>query len=236
MKTKILVQSTLSQDAFYQVNKKIMKDLKDANAAILLTSLISKYSYFENRGELTEDDAFFNTKDMLGEELFLSEGTIKKLESLLEKKGYIKTYLKGLPRKKYYIINWNYISEIISTQPQNLSLRNHTNECYVTAKSAVAQPQNLLGNENKIITIENNNKGNDGETLDTLDIEVTTEKSNNRVYNFIKPENYNSKGEDLIKKLQLEGGFDTEISEIRELIAKDKFGKEEYMEYLDLIW
>lgn len=259
MKTKQLVQNTLSQDAFYQVNKKIFRDLKNLNASFLITSLISKYSYFENRGELKEDNSFFNTKEMLTEELFLDEKAILKAENLLEYKGYIKTYSKGMPKKKHFIIDFNHIAFILAGGNSNDDLeknKKQTDKRYkenktantilsATAKSSGTEPANLAvrnrpiysGNDNKLITIkDNNNKGNDEEMLNTLDIEVTTEKSNNRIYNFIKPENYNSKGEDLIKKLQIEGGFETEISEIRELIAKDKFGETEYQYYFYLIW
>lgn len=240
---KQLVQSTLSQDAFYQVNKKIFRDLKDANAAVLLTSLISKYSYFENRGELNSDNSFFNTKEMLTEELFLHYKVILKLEKLLEEKGYIKTYSKGMPKKKHFIINWDFISEVLSSdsaQAVRDSQNGRTlepNKPRATAKMAVRNSQNGPTNENKLITIkDNNNKGNDGETLDTLDIEIPTKKSNNKIYNYTKTENYDSKGEELIRKLQIEGGFDSEIFEIRDLIAKGKFGESEYQEYFDLIW
>lgn len=117
MNTKQLVQNTLSQDAFLLVNKKILKNLDSANAAIIISSLISKFSYFESRGEIV-DNYFFNTKEMLMDETGLSEKVILSAEKLLETKGYITTKLKGLPRKKYYSINWDFIHAIISdTQP-----------------------------------------------------------------------------------------------------------------------
>jgi len=113
MTSKKLVQNTLSKDSFLLVNKKILKELKNANAAIILSSLISKYNYFESKGEL-QDDYFFNTKEMLIEELGLSEEVILTAEKLLVKFNLISTKLQGLPRKKYYLINWDRISEILS--------------------------------------------------------------------------------------------------------------------------
>lgn len=113
MTTKQLVQNTLSQDSFLLVNKKILKELKNANTAVILSSLISKYTYFESRGELN-NDYFFNTKEMLTEELGLSQKIILASEKLLVSEGFLTTKLKGLPVKKYYLINWDKIAEILN--------------------------------------------------------------------------------------------------------------------------
>jgi len=113
MTLKQLVQNTLSQDAFLLVNKKILKKLDNANAALILSSLISKYQYFENRGEL-QDGYFFNTKEMLKNELGFSEKVTLSAEKKLISIGFISTKLQGLPRKKYYTINWDKIASILN--------------------------------------------------------------------------------------------------------------------------
>jgi len=197
MKATQLVQNTLSQDAFYQVNKKIFKDLKNINAAFLITSLISKYSYFENRKELNEDNSFFNTKNMLSEELFLDEQALLKAEKLLEGKGYIKTYSKGMPKKKHFIINFNHIAFILSGGTSSTEFEDKKRETDKRYKKSIKNnaPHSIIGcaphstigtlpidlpvrnpsiysiNDNKLIKIENDNKGNDNKfnTLDTLD-------------------------------------------------------------------
>ena len=110
--SKQLVKNTLSNDSFLQVNKSILRDLGNANAALVLTSLISKHTYFESKNELI-NDSFFNTKEMLIKELGLSEKVILRAEKILETKGYVTSQLRGLPRKKYYTLQWECIIRIL---------------------------------------------------------------------------------------------------------------------------
>jgi hypothetical protein len=163
---KKTVQATLSNESFFQVNKLIMRHLGNANAAIILSSLISKHIYFEKEGKL-EDDSFFNTKEMISKDTGLTEESILRAEKLLEDKGYIKTKLKGLPRKKYYTLQWDYIACILQgtvTAPQIKRIPH--NVVNATDVSQVTLPvecserilQNISGNDNQLITLNNNNQ------------------------------------------------------------------------------
>jgi hypothetical protein len=163
---KKFVQSTLSNESFFQVNKVIMRHLGNANAAIILSSFISKHIYFENEGKL-EDNSFFNTKEMISEDTGLTEESILRAEKLLEDKGYIKTKLRGLPRRKYYTLQWDYIAcilqGIVSTPhieriPHNVI--NATDAPQVTLPTEHSERilQNISGNDNQLITPNNNNQ------------------------------------------------------------------------------
>jgi hypothetical protein len=194
--TKKTVQQRLSvsDKAFFKVDKAIIKHLGNANAAIILSGLISKYSYFEKRNKL-EDDSFFNTKEMIMNDTGLSEESILRAEKLLEDKGYIKTKLKGLPRRKYYTLQWDFINNILqgivttecSIYDQQdvvnvtggTQVHNQHNVVYVTGGTQVAQPtecsirtlQNISGNENKLTKIKNKNRITKltNNTLDNID-------------------------------------------------------------------
>ena len=116
MEAKHIVKNTLSNDAFLSVNKAIMRDLKDANATIVLSLLIDKHNYFEKE-KMLEGDSFFNTKAMLEADSGLSEKKIKSAEDRLEKLGYISTKVKGIgkSRRKWYTLHWERILRSINS-------------------------------------------------------------------------------------------------------------------------
>jgi hypothetical protein len=166
MKSKNIVQSTLSNESFFQVNKNIMRHLGNANAAIILSSLISKFNYFEKENKL-EKGAFFNTKEMISNDTGLSEESILRAEKLLEDKGYMTTQLKGLPRKKYYTLQWDFILRIlqdtINTEHNQRILHNTDNVPNIPQVTLPTEHnertlQNISGNDNQLITLNNNNQ------------------------------------------------------------------------------
>ena len=95
-----LVQNTLGSQAFLLVNKALLRYVGSANAAIILSSLISKHSYFQER-DMLQDGGFFNTKNMLQDETGLSEKVILAAEKTLQAKGLIDCKLKGIPARKF---------------------------------------------------------------------------------------------------------------------------------------
>lgn len=157
MNNKQLVKNTLSSDSFLRVNRAIMSELGDATATLVLSLIIDKHTYFERRGEL-KGDSFFITKDILMKDLGLSEKVILNAEKRLEKQGYVAYQLKGLPRKKYYTIQWKRISHILQ------------NAC---AQPTESMSRNILDDMGKE-TRDNNTRMNEmrenemrGETLET---------------------------------------------------------------------
>lgn len=158
-----LIKNTISHEAFFMVNKVMLKYLGSANAAIILSGFISKHDYFQKRNEIV-DGFFYNTKEMIMQETGMSEAAILRAEKLLESKGLIRTQLRGLPRVKHYAVQWDQIERILH------------NEGSVTAETQVAQPTKLSvrnvqdnsGNDTQeqhpITIINNNNKNNKEET------------------------------------------------------------------------
>lgn len=58
MNLEKLLLATLSQDAYYQVNKQLVKEL-GFTTAIVLSFLIDKYKYFLKEGQLDNQGGFF---------------------------------------------------------------------------------------------------------------------------------------------------------------------------------
>ena len=76
-----LIKNTISHEAFFMVNKVMLKYLGSANAAIILSGFISKYDYFQKRNEIV-DGFFYNTKEMIMQETGMSEAAILRAEAI----------------------------------------------------------------------------------------------------------------------------------------------------------
>ncbi len=162
MENKTLVKNTLSNNSFLRVNRAIMAELGDATATLVLSLIIDKHTYFEQRGELV-NDAFFITKEVLMNDLGLSEKVILNAEKRLQKQGYVVYQLKGLPRKKYYTIQWKRISHVLQNacaQPTESMLRNIPNDMGKETRS-----NNTRENEIRM----NETRGGDGGTYDEME-------------------------------------------------------------------
>jgi len=170
MEKQELSHSTLSQDAFLMVNKKIIHALGDLNSAVLLSDLISKEKYFKNRNQLF-DGWFFNTQENVKLDTGLSEYQWRKSLQLLESKGIIKTKNKGMPMTKHYQINHDLISQILaSVVTTDSGLKQLQTATAVTTDSGLEELQTatavttdsvleeLQGNNNNLITLRNNTK------------------------------------------------------------------------------
>ncbi len=167
--TTKLTDNTLSSNAFFSVNKVMLRYLGNAEAAILLPEFIYSRNLFKSKGE-DQDGWWFVTKEYLMEQTTFSEYVILKAEKLLESKGILKTQLRGLPRKKYFYINDKMINDILSgyvteetqaTQPNDIAplnneIHNPNNSSYAPLILQVAQPKELMGNN----TVGNNNIDN----------------------------------------------------------------------------
>ena len=100
------IYNLLRADGSIVTNKNLVFGIGH-NEAEIFSELISRYSYFETREELGPDKSFFNTVN----DLYLGTGigeraqrtAIKNLVSL----GLIKTYNKGTPPIRYFIINFD---------------------------------------------------------------------------------------------------------------------------------
>jgi hypothetical protein len=57
-KQKTINQNTLTNNAFWLVNKALAYHFQSISAAVLLSDLIAKEAYFSQTGQLTEDGFF----------------------------------------------------------------------------------------------------------------------------------------------------------------------------------
>lgn len=95
----------LRADGSVVVNKKLMHGI-GLNEAIIYTELLSKYNYFETRGQLQYDNVFFNTID----DLYLStcigdRGQRTAIKNLVDY-GLLATKTRGLPPKRYFKLSF----------------------------------------------------------------------------------------------------------------------------------
>lgn len=144
----------LRSDGSIVVNKKLAHAI-GLHEAILFSELISKYNYFENKGQLS-NGYFFNTGDNLYEDTTLSakqqRAAIKNLEDL----GLISTQIRGVPATKFFKINQNVdkLVHLLATSKKNQQLGTFG----TTSKAECAQLVRQKGHGNN--TKNNPNKNN----------------------------------------------------------------------------
>ncbi|HMW08027.1 MAG TPA: hypothetical protein PK079_26265 [Leptospiraceae bacterium] len=126
MNLEKLLLATLSQDAYYQVNKQIVKEL-GFTTAIVLSFLIDKYKYFLKEGQLDNQGGFFLSAKKLNEEtgnenlnvveFELGIGEVARRSSfrVLTQKGLIRIEKKGHPARHHYYINSANILQVLSS-------------------------------------------------------------------------------------------------------------------------
>lgn len=139
-----LLNNILGVSAYWQVNKDLARKTS-INCALLLSDLISKYSYFEEKGMLVEfegDYYFFATAESIEEDTTLSYKVQKSTIEELKSHGLIKTKLMGVPAKTHFTICENKVLQMLQTSSSQKS------------KLDLTKSQNLYNNKNK----ENKNK------------------------------------------------------------------------------
>ena len=101
-----------------------MKDLKDyilvnkrlltlfgPNKATFLSNLVDKFNYFEKNNMLNEDGSFIITFKDQSNQTGMNEYELRKCKKFAKEKGFLSTYMKGIPSKEHYIL---YIDKIIN--------------------------------------------------------------------------------------------------------------------------
>ena len=148
------IKSILSQGAFWQINKSLAQKV-GLEAALLLSDLIDRESYFDSRDMLISingEGYFFVTGEQLEESTTLSYHKQRKCLKTLKDAGMIKTFLRGVPAKTHYKIVENKIWSYLKTSSEEIK------------EPVVKEFKNLLLknsktiNNNRIIIIDNNNK------------------------------------------------------------------------------
>ena len=108
-----IINSTISQNAFWMVNKKLARYLQSNDAALLLADLISRREFFSGRNDLDEEGGFFTLSETLEEELNLTKEARQKLSKQLETVGFLLVKKKGLPSKNYYYVQDKEIVKVL---------------------------------------------------------------------------------------------------------------------------
>lgn len=109
-------KSILSSDAFWPINKKLLRMIGDPCATILLTDLIDKEDYHKREGELIEIDGvnyFYATSEKIEERTMLSYKRQKTLLKILKGKDLINDILHGLPAKLHFHIKHENIIKLL---------------------------------------------------------------------------------------------------------------------------
>ena len=108
-----IINSTISQNAFWMVNKKLARYLQSNDAALLLADLIARREFFSGRNDLDEEGGFFALSETLEEELNLTKEARQKLTKQLEMVGFLVVKKKGLPSKNYYYVQDSEIVKVL---------------------------------------------------------------------------------------------------------------------------
>ena len=99
-----LLMNTLSQSSFIILNKKLVLHFKSLEVACVVSYIIDKWRYFDG------DDFYYTIDDMVAD-TFLSERTARAIiKKLIDDEILIDKGLCGVPPKRYFNINDNYIN------------------------------------------------------------------------------------------------------------------------------
>ena len=98
-------------DSFLVVNKTLLKQI-GIMQSIFLANLMDKFHYWKDRGLLQEDGSFFITHEDQYEQTGLSEYQIRKCKKAMADIGVLKTKMKGVPAKEYYILDFKRLIDL----------------------------------------------------------------------------------------------------------------------------
>ncbi len=91
---KQYMYNTIGEDAYWQVNKQLARELNNIEATVLLADLVSKEKYFFIRNELTEDGYFYNSQENIMRDTTFKHDKQRRLLKFLIDNGLIKTKIK----------------------------------------------------------------------------------------------------------------------------------------------
>lgn len=107
-------KNILSQTAWWMINKALTKEL-GIDASLLLSDLLSKFEYFEDRNLLDDDGFFFNTRENIETDTTIPLYRITKAIEVLKFKKLIETNNKGIPPKSRFKLNMISINKLIDS-------------------------------------------------------------------------------------------------------------------------
>jgi hypothetical protein len=115
--SETFVTSFIDQSSFVVVNEKMIKMLKgDCVSAVLLSRLISLYSYFKSTHTLEDDGWFFQKVKDIEDKLGINDYHQRKSFTMMETMGFIKMNLIGSPPVRYFFINFKAIEKALAIE------------------------------------------------------------------------------------------------------------------------
>lgn len=148
-----LIKQTLTQSAFWQVNKVLVKAFK-IEAAVLLTEMIDLYFYLKDRDLLIERDGlmwFYFTSEHIEDKTTLTYRQQKTCLSNLV--SVVETRLFGTPAKLHYRIDFDELADILS---EKKDVKKCKSSFALSAKLDLAKAQNKDARKRKTIYKEEN--------------------------------------------------------------------------------
>jgi len=107
------VIATLSDDAFWSVNKTI-GIAHGVEHAVLIAELIYKFKYWRDRDKLDNLRGFFYKSADIQKAIGVSERAAKRLTKTIQRTGFVKVKKRGQPAKNYWYINFRAIADFLS--------------------------------------------------------------------------------------------------------------------------
>jgi hypothetical protein len=115
---KAFVQNTLLETSFFQVNKRLVKELGFVEAGILCNYL-NKQKYFEYENPKNDGWFFLSHKKQM-DELNIGDFSIRKVKMFLIEKGILQTKKEGVPPIEWLRIDYELLYTILQTkEPTN---------------------------------------------------------------------------------------------------------------------
>lgn len=187
------VLNLLNGENYRQYNVTIARAIGSVNAAIMLTELVQRHQYHENRDELiesskTEGKWFYYTQDTAEERLGLSRSeqdvALKKLESI----GLIKKIILGVPGKRHFQINVNKIVEITKYSKKHSRLQETDKlDCRKPTNCFVENKQSNIGKETQEETLLRNPPPLTPPKVEKVNKEIPKEEED---FSFFKEHNF----------------------------------------------
>ena len=101
---QILASDLFSSGGFLVTNKRLLT-LFGPSKATFLSNLVNKFIYFKENNMLNEDGSFITTFKDQSSQTGMNEYELRKCKKFAKGKGFLSTYMKGLPSKEHYILN-----------------------------------------------------------------------------------------------------------------------------------
>jgi len=176
MNYRKFLQSTLSSNAFWQLNKTLVKKL-GFESAILLSDLISKEQYFTNKNQIDNKGGFFNTQENIEADTTLSPHKQRKALKLLIGNGLVVVYKKGIPQRLHYIINHYDIAMFLTQEIEEINNNDLKDSESVVQDIDTHKLNTLTTGSAKPLPYNKNkdNKNKDNKTI-SQDVEITIEE------------------------------------------------------------